>query len=53
MDAWQGTIADQKLMEKIMQEHKIEVVISAVGGASILDQLKLVQAIKAVGTIKV
>lgn len=47
-----GTIADQKLMEKIMEEHKIEVVISAVGGTSILDQLRLVQAIKAVGTIK-
>lgn len=47
-----GTIADQELMKKILEENKIEVVISAVGGASILEQLKLVHAIKAVGTVK-
>lgn len=40
-------------MEEILKEHKIDVVISAVGGESILDQLSLLQAIKAVGTIKV
>lgn len=40
-------------MEKVLKDHKIEVVISAVGGESILDQLVLVDAIKAVGTVKV
>ncbi|KAK9684399.1 hypothetical protein RND81_10G207400 [Saponaria officinalis] len=47
-----GTITDQRLMEKILEENKIEVVISAVGGESILDQLTLINAIKAVGTVK-
>ncbi|XP_021730377.1 leucoanthocyanidin reductase-like [Chenopodium quinoa] len=47
-----GTITDKKLMEKIFEEYKIEVVISAVGGESILDQLQLITAIKAVGTVK-
>lgn len=36
-----------------MKEHRIEVVISAIGGESILDQLHLIDAIKNVGTIKV
>ena len=40
-------------MEKVLKEHKIEVVISAVGGAHISTQLSLVDAIKAVGTVKV
>lgn len=40
-------------MEKLLREHEIEVVISAVGGATILDQITLVEAIQAVGTIKV
>ena len=44
---------DQELMEKILKEYEIDVVISAVGGANILDQLILVRAIKAVGTVKV
>lgn len=35
-----------------MREHHIEVVISAVGGSKILDQLTLIDAISAVGTIK-
>ncbi|KAF8378482.1 hypothetical protein HHK36_029824 [Tetracentron sinense] len=47
-----GCINDQVLMEKILKDHKIDVVISAVGGESILDQLKLVKAIKAVATVK-
>ncbi|KMS97553.1 hypothetical protein BVRB_5g126130 [Beta vulgaris subsp. vulgaris] len=47
-----GTITDQSLMEKILEEYKIEVVISAVGGESILDQLQLVNALKSVGTVK-
>lgn len=47
-----GTITDQKLMENILEEYKIEVVISAVGGESILDQLQLINALKAAGTVK-
>ncbi|PON62091.1 Hopanoid-associated sugar epimerase [Parasponia andersonii] len=47
-----GSIKDQKLMEKVLKEYKIEVVISTIGGNSILDQLVLVEAIKAVGTVK-
>nr|UNN46817.1 LAR3 [Populus ussuriensis] len=47
-----GSIKDQDLMEKVIREHKIEIVISAVGGASIADQVKLVNAIKAAGTVK-
>ncbi|KAK3041286.1 hypothetical protein RJ639_001388 [Escallonia herrerae] len=47
-----GVISDQELMEKILKEHEIDIVISAVGGATILDQQTLVHAMKAVGTIK-
>ncbi|KAF2318130.1 hypothetical protein GH714_041483 [Hevea brasiliensis] len=47
-----GLINQKEKMEKILKEHKIEIVISAVGGEKILDQLPLVEAIKAVGTVK-
>ncbi|KAI9173658.1 hypothetical protein LWI28_004446 [Acer negundo] len=47
-----GSMDDKDLVEKVLRERKIEIVISAVGGKNILDQLILVQAIKAVGTIK-
>ncbi|BBG94433.1 NAD(P)-binding Rossmann-fold superfamily protein [Prunus dulcis] len=47
-----GVISDKALMEKLLREHEIEVVISAVGGTTILDQIILVEAIQAVGTIK-
>ncbi|KAI6686224.1 hypothetical protein NL676_032137 [Syzygium grande] len=47
-----GLMNDKSLMEEILKEHEIEVVISAVGGEDILDQLPLVEAIKAVGTVK-
>ncbi|KAJ7956588.1 Leucoanthocyanidin reductase [Quillaja saponaria] len=47
-----GSINDQDLMEKALKEHNIEVVISVVGGESTLDQLVLVEAIRAVGTVK-
>lgn len=40
-------------MEKILKEHEIDVVISLVGGAKILDQLTLIEAMKTSGTIKV
>ena len=40
-------------MEKLLKVHEIDIVISAVGGANVLDQIGLVEAIKAVGTIKV
>ncbi|TXG51505.1 hypothetical protein EZV62_024029 [Acer yangbiense] len=47
-----GSMDDRDIVEKVLRERKIEIVISAVGGKNILDQLILVQAIKAVGTIK-
>ncbi|KAI4341488.1 hypothetical protein MLD38_026207 [Melastoma candidum] len=47
-----GSIADKGSIEKVMRENGIEVVISAVGGERILDQLVLVDAIKSVGNIK-
>ncbi|KAI6675551.1 hypothetical protein NL676_003457 [Syzygium grande] len=47
-----GSSNDKATMEKILKEHKIETVISAVGGESILKQFALVEAIKSVGTIK-
>lgn len=40
-------------MEKVLREYKIEVVISAVGGGSILDQFSLIEAIKNVKTVEV
>ncbi|KAG2665323.1 hypothetical protein I3760_15G003200 [Carya illinoinensis] len=47
-----GLINDKEVMEKILKEHEIDVVISAVGGAKILDQLTLIEAMKTSGTIK-
>ncbi|XP_024019396.1 leucoanthocyanidin reductase-like [Morus notabilis] len=47
-----GLINEKETMEKILKEHEIDVVISAVGGANILDQLILLEAIKNVGTVK-
>ncbi|XP_047342290.1 leucoanthocyanidin reductase-like [Impatiens glandulifera] len=47
-----GDMKDQKLVEKILKDHKIGIVISVVGGEGILDQITLIQAIKSVGTIK-
>ncbi len=49
----QGLVNDKEFMEKILKEHQIDIVISAVGGGNILDQLTLIEAIKTVGTIKV
>ena len=40
-------------MIEILKRHEIEVVISAVGGDTILEQLTLAEAIKEVGTVKV
>ena len=40
-------------MEKVLREYKIEVVISTVGGESVLDQFNLIEAIKNVDTVKV
>nr|CAI26308.1 putative leucoanthocyanidin reductase 2 [Vitis vinifera] len=47
-----GSIGDKEVMIEILRKYEIEVVISAVGGATILDQLTLAEAIKAVGSIK-
>lgn len=47
-----GLINDREGMEKILRENEIDIVISAVGGESIVDQFPLVEAMKNVGTIK-
>lgn len=47
-----GSIDDQESMIKVLTKNKIEIVISVVGGDKILDQLVLIEAIKAVGTVK-
>uniref|UniRef100_A0A803QQ94 NmrA-like domain-containing protein n=1 Tax=Cannabis sativa TaxID=3483 RepID=A0A803QQ94_CANSA len=47
-----GVINEKESMEKVLKEHEIEIVISAVGGPNILDQLILLEAIKSVGTVK-
>ncbi|PSR96563.1 Leucoanthocyanidin reductase [Actinidia chinensis var. chinensis] len=47
-----GSITDGEFLEKVLKDHEIDVVISAVGGGSILDQLALIHAIKAAGTVK-
>lgn len=49
----QGLIKDKQFVEKILKEREIDIVISAVGGENILDQLNLIDAIKTVGTVKV
>lgn len=49
----QGVINDQESTEKILRDYEIDIVISAVGGGNLLDQLVLVEAIKSVKTIKV
>lgn len=49
----QGSIGDKEGMIEILKRYEIEVVISAVGGATILEQLILAEAIKAVGSVKV
>ncbi|KAF5444472.1 hypothetical protein F2P56_033600 [Juglans regia] len=47
-----GLINEKESMEKILKENEIDIVISAVGGGNILDQLCLIEAIKSVGTVK-
>ncbi|XP_027367033.1 leucoanthocyanidin reductase-like [Abrus precatorius] len=47
-----GVINNKNLIEKILREYEIDIVISTVGGESLLDQLSLVEAIKTVNTIK-
>lgn len=49
----QGLIDEKESIEKILKENEIDIVISAVGGGNILDQLCLIEAIKSVGTVKV
>ncbi|KAJ8504986.1 hypothetical protein OPV22_005872 [Ensete ventricosum] len=48
----EGSVDDKYFMEKTLRENNIHVVISAVGGESILDQLSLLDAIQAAGTVK-
>lgn len=51
--SFQGSVNDDDLVERKLREEAIEVVISVMGGAQILDQLNLLKSIKAVGSIKV
>lgn len=43
----------KRSVETALRAHGIEVVISVMGGANILDQLGLIDAIQAAGTVKV
>ncbi|GAB2226560.1 hypothetical protein Droror1_Dr00022370 [Drosera rotundifolia] len=47
-----GLINDKEWIEKVLREHKIDIVISVVGGENVMDQTPLVEAIKNVGTVK-
>ncbi|TKY51663.1 Leucoanthocyanidin reductase [Spatholobus suberectus] len=47
-----GVINDKDFIEKILKDYEIDIVISAIGAASLLDQLILVEAMKSVKTIK-
>uniref|UniRef100_A0AAU7NIS0 Leucoanthocyanidin reductase n=1 Tax=Saraca asoca TaxID=1073321 RepID=A0AAU7NIS0_9FABA len=47
-----GEINEKEFVEKILKEYEIDMVISAVGGGNVLDQLTLVEAMKSVRTIK-
>jgi hypothetical protein len=40
-------------VETALRAHDVEVVISVMGGANILDQLRLIDAIRTAGTVKV
>uniref|UniRef100_A0ACD5TX13 Uncharacterized protein n=1 Tax=Avena sativa TaxID=4498 RepID=A0ACD5TX13_AVESA len=42
----------RRLVETVLRAHGIQVVISVMGGANILDQLGLIKAIQAAGTVK-
>ncbi|XP_061349729.1 leucoanthocyanidin reductase-like isoform X2 [Gastrolobium bilobum] len=47
-----GVIENKDFMQKILKEYEIDIVVSAVGGKSLMDQLPLVEAMKSVKTIK-
>ncbi|GAU23517.1 hypothetical protein TSUD_39960 [Trifolium subterraneum] len=47
-----GRVNNKEFMEMILKKYEIDVVISAIGGGDLLDQLTLVEAIKSVNTIK-
>ncbi|BAT94532.1 hypothetical protein LR48_Vigan02g182500 [Vigna angularis] len=47
-----GMINNKDFVEKILKEYEIDIVISAIGAKSLLDQLVLVEAMKSVKTIK-
>nr|CAI56322.1 TPA: leucoanthocyanidin reductase [Phaseolus coccineus] len=47
-----GVINNKDFVEKILKEHEIDIVISAIGAKSLLDQLILVEAMKSLKTIK-
>ncbi|MQM04442.1 hypothetical protein Taro_037239 [Colocasia esculenta] len=48
----EGSASDMETMERTLRELGIEVVISVLGGRNLLDQLPLIEAAKAAGTVK-
>nr|AIU39029.1 leucoanthocyanidin reductase [Narcissus tazetta subsp. chinensis] len=48
----EGEATDKDLVEKKIREYQIDVVISAIAGHALLEQLSLVEAIKAAGNVK-
>ncbi|XP_031497989.1 leucoanthocyanidin reductase-like [Nymphaea colorata] len=47
-----GSLDDVELMINLLKQHRIEIVISTVGGGAIRDQLPLIDTINAAGSIK-
>jgi hypothetical protein len=50
---WQGVVNNKEFLEMILKKYEIDIVISAIGAESLLDQLTLVEAMKSIKTIKV
>jgi leucoanthocyanidin reductase len=48
----EGRVNEKEFIEHKLKEYGIEVVISLIGGPNLLDQLTLIEAMKAVGTVK-
>ncbi|XP_058741421.1 leucoanthocyanidin reductase-like [Vicia villosa] len=47
-----GGVSNKEFMEKILKKYEIDIVISAIGADSLLDQITLVEAMKTIKTIK-
>ncbi|CAK8573081.1 unnamed protein product [Lathyrus sativus] len=47
-----GGVDNKEFMEKILKKYEIDIVISAIGAESLLDQITLVEAMKTIKTVK-